>query len=185
MSANSQEYEYIVSKINSLRESYPFLRDKADAYVFSALCVKSNFYKNPAIPLYDRDLEEIIVDRVSDGGVDILLSDPSSESSDLVIGQSKFYQTIRFDDVLNALYKMADFYKDMIKGRTDYVNEEVQRRFLTLNSDVGEESNIIFVFYTSAPKGRISIERLQERFKERFPENNNIELSVLFFLLRI
>ena len=125
MSANSQEYEYIVRKINSLRENYPFLRNKTDAYVFSALCVKSNFYKNPAIPLYDSDLEEIIVDRVSDGGVDILLADPSSESSDLVIGQSKFYQTIRFDDVLNALYKMADFYKDMIKGRTDYVNEEV------------------------------------------------------------
>ncbi|MBQ3450230.1 MAG: AIPR family protein, partial [Synergistaceae bacterium] len=180
MSANSQEYEYIVSKIASLRESYPFLRNKTDAYVFSALCVKSNFYKNPAIPLNDSDLEEIIVDSISDGGVDILLTDPSSESSDLIIGQSKFYRTIKFDDVINALYKMADFYKDMIKGQTAYVNGEVQRRFLTLNSDVGEESKIIFVFYTSAPRGKISVERLQERFKERFSENSNIELSVLF-----
>lgn len=81
-------YEYIVSKIHSLKDAYPSLRNKPDEYVFSALCVKANFFKNPALVLNESDFDDIVVDGQYDGGVDILLSDPNSEGSDLVIGQS-------------------------------------------------------------------------------------------------
>ena len=100
-------YDQILGKIHSLKEYYPSLRNKPNDYVFSALCVKANFYKNPALELRDSDINEIIVDGQYDGGVDFLLSDPNSEESDLVIGQSKFYQAITRDDVQNALLKMA------------------------------------------------------------------------------
>ena len=80
--------------IKSMKELYPSLRNKSNEYVFSALCVKSNFYKNPALVLNESDFAEIVVDSRCDGGVDILLSDPNSEGADLIIGQSKFYKNI-------------------------------------------------------------------------------------------
>lgn len=180
MPTTQTSYEFITEKIRTMKDTYPSLRNKPDAYVFSALSVKSNFYKNPALVLNDADFDDIIVDGQYDGGVDFLLSDPNSEGADLVIGQSKFYESIQFDDVQNAMTKMALFYKDMARGQYEQVNPTVQRRFLTLQSDIGEESKIHFVFYTSAPKSGIHRDRIEKRFREQFTEASNIEVSILF-----
>ena len=149
MAVGDTSYDYIQSKIKSYKDTYPSLRSKPDEFVFSALAVKSNYYKNPAIEFTENEFESIIVDGQYDGGVDVLLTDPNSETSDLVIGQSKFYKNISAEDVTNALTKMALFYKDMIQGHYEQVNQKVQGRFLSLNSEVGEESKIFFVLYTS------------------------------------
>lgn len=173
-------YDLIAEKIHAMKETYPSLRNKPDAYVFSALCVKSNFYKNPALILSEEELNEIVVDGQYDGGVDILLCDPNAEGADLVIAQSKFYRTIQYDDVLNAMIKMALFYKDMIRGQYEQVNSTVQRRFLTLESDIGDESKIHFVFYTSAIQSGIRRDRIEKKFREQFAGISNIEVSILF-----
>ena len=173
-------YDFISSKISSLKDAYPSLRSKPDAYVFSALAVKSNYYKNPALLLTEADLEDIIVDGQYDGGVDILVSDPNTEASDLVIGQSKYYQTITNEDVFNALTKMASFYKDMKSGHYEQVNAKVQSRFLSLDSEVGDESKIQFVFYTSAPQNNIRRDRLKRKFLELFEDSSNFEVYIYF-----
>lgn len=180
MPTHLPSYEYIKSKIKTLKDTYPSLRQKPDEYVFSALCVRANYYKNPALILNDSDFEDIIVDGQYDGGVDILLNDPNSENLDLVIGQAKFWRTIAYEDVLNAMIKMALFYKDMIRGQYEQVNETVQRRFLTLNSEIGEESKIRFVFYTSAPQSGIRRDRIEKKFREQLVGLDNIEVSILF-----
>lgn len=173
-------YEFIAEKIRAMKDTYPSLRSKSDAHVFSALCVKSNFYKNPALILSEAELDDIIVDGQYDGGVDFLLSDPNTEGADLVIGQSKFYVAIQYDDVLNAMIKMALFYKDMVRGQYEQVNATVQHRFMTLQSDVGDESKIHFVFYTSAPQAGIRRDRIEKKFREQFTGISNIEVSILF-----
>lgn len=175
-------YDYISGKINALKDTFPSLRNKPDDYVFSALAVKSNYYKNPALVLNETDFDEFIVDGQYDGGVDVLLSDPNSETSDMVIGQSKYYQSISFDDAFNALTKMASFYKDMMQGHYEHVNEKVQARFLSLYSDVGEESKIQFVLYTSAPQNNIRKDRLTKKFKDLFVDidSSNFEVIILF-----
>lgn len=175
----SSDYEYIAAKIDTLR-SYDFFRNRPDSYIFSALCIKSHFYKNPALIVNQNELEDMIIDGAYDGGVDFLLTDPSSETCDIAIGQSKFYKNITFDEALNALIKMANFYKDMMSGVFDGINEKVQQRFLTLDSETGEESKIIFVLCTSAPQGKINIDRLENKFKEQFSDSSNIEVSILF-----
>lgn len=109
----SSSYELIKNKIDALKSAYPSLRAKTDDYVFSALCIKSNLYKNPAHILNEQDFGDMIVDGQYDGGVDVLLTDPNSDTSDLIIGQSKFYTSISGENVMNALTKMALFYKDM------------------------------------------------------------------------
>ena len=156
------------------------MRGKSDEYVFSALCVKSNLYKNPALILNENDFDDIIVDGQYDGGVDVLLTDPNSDTSDLVIGQCKFYTTIRSEDVSNAMLKMALFYKDMLQGHYEEVNTKVQRRFLSLNSEIGEESKIHFIFYTSAPQKGTRRDRIEKKFRDQFSDSSNIEVSILF-----
>lgn len=173
-------YKYISDKINGLRTQYSSLRSRTDNYVFSVLCVKANFYKNPALVLNDSDFAEIIVDSPNDGGADILLTDPNSESSDLIIGQSKFYKDISSEIVLNAMLKMARFYNDMKAGHYELFNVQVQHRFMSLHSEIGDESKIKFVFYTSAPKKNISKARLEKIFREQFTNSSAIEISILF-----
>ena len=182
MSTVLTSYDFITGKINSLKDAYPSLRNRPNEYIFSALAVKASYYKNPALILNESDFDDFIVDGQYDGGVDILLSDPNSETSDMVIGQSKYYQSISFDDAFNALTKMASFYKDMLQGHYEQVNEKVQARFLSLNSDVGEESKIQFVLYTSAPQNNIRKDRLTKKFKDLFVDidPNSIEVKILF-----
>lgn len=180
MPVTRSSYAFIAEKIKAMKEAYPSLRNKPNEYVFSALCVKSNFYKNPALILNEAEFDDIIVDGQYDGGADILLSDPNTESADIVIGQSKFYTAIQYEDVLNSMIKMALFYKDMIRGQYENVNSAVQRRFMTLYSDIGEESKVRFVFYTSAPQSRIRRDRIEKKFREQFTGISSIEVSILF-----
>ena len=173
-------YDYIMDKINEMKAQYPSFRSQSKDYVFSALCIKSNFYKNPSLILNESDFAEMIVDSPNDGGADILLSDPNSEGSDLVIGQSKFYKDISSEIVLNAMLKMARFYNDMKAGHYEQFNLQVQHRFMSLHSEIGEESKIKFVFYTSAPKKNISKARIEKIFREQFTNSGEIEVSILF-----
>ena len=173
-------YNYIADKINALKSQYPSLRSKPDDYVFSVLCVKATFDKNSEPTLTENDFAEIIVDSQRDGGVDILFSDPNSEEVDLVIGQSKFYKSISYEDVLNAMFKMANFYKDMLEGHFEQVNDKVQRRFIKLTDEMDDESKIRFVFYTSALKNKIDKSRIERKFREQFTSSHAIEVNILF-----
>lgn len=173
-------YDVILNKISEMRTNFPVLRKKTDDFVFSALCLKNTFFKNPVLNFTEDIILESIVDGRADGGVDILINDPNVETNDLVICQSKFYENISYDDVADAIHKMIDFYKNMDNGNYEAVNQTVQKRFLTLNSEIGDESKIVFVFYTSASKNSIRIDRLNKIVKEEFKNDNKFELQVYF-----
>ena len=173
-------YEFITAKINQLKEKYPSLRARTDDYVFSALCIKANFYKSPSLVLNESDFAEMIVDSSGDGGVDILLSDPNSETSDLIIGQSKLYKKINSEQMLNAVRKMADFYNDMRMGHYERFNDHVRSRFRKLYAEIGDESKIHFVLYTSAPKNRIDLRRIKSKFLDMLNDTGAIELDIFF-----
>ena len=51
MPSSVSSHDFIKEKVKALKDTYPSLRSKRDEYVFSALCVKANFYKNPALVL--------------------------------------------------------------------------------------------------------------------------------------
>ena len=174
-------YSYITDKINEMKEKYPSMRTRPDYYVFSALCVEAHFYKNPENVLNESEFEEIVVDGCNDGGTDIILIDPDSETGDLVIGQSKFYTSISKDDVISALQKMVLFYNEMKAGHYEQFNSRVQSRFLTLEPEKGEEAKIHFVFYTSAPSPRkCDAECVKKQILSQFQNPNEIEVSIFF-----
>lgn len=174
-------YSYITEKINKFKEKFPSLCTKPDYYIFSALCIEAHFYKNPENVIDENDFEEIIVDGCNDGGADFILNDPDSENCDLVIGQSKFYKKISKNDILDSFNKMVLFYKEMKSGHYEQFNPHAQSRFLTLDSDTGEESKIHFVFYTSALSPRnFDIESVKKQIIKEFPNSDAIELSIFF-----
>lgn len=172
-------YDFIKEKITYLKETYPSLRQTKDDYAFSALCIKSDYYKNPSFDFNDKTITDMMVDGTNDGGVDAMFTDPNSDSMDLVLVQSKFYQKITYEDIINAITKMVNFYNDMKKG-TFSCNDKTNTKFANLYAEVGEESKVIFVLYTSAPKNRISSNRYEEKFKALFKNSENFQLRVLF-----
>ena len=178
---NNEMYDFITRKIQSLKAGSNYLRNKSDPIAFTALAVKTNFYKNPSLVFNEETIKDFLVDGVSDGGVDAILLDPNNrDSGDLVLIQSKYYQTITFDDVQDAVLKLINFYKNMDQGNYQIANPVVQRRFISLNAEVGDESKIHFVFYTSAPKNNIRKDRLEKLIKDNFRDPSRFDLSLYF-----
>lgn len=180
MPANRNHYDEISEKISTLKRDFSSLRDKTDDYAFSALCVRANYYKNPALSYTDDTIKSIIVDGQYDGGVDAMLLDPNSDENNLVLVQSKHYTDITFDNVRDAVQKLILFYKEMDRGEYQNVNQNVQRRFLSLNAEVGEESKVCFVFYTSAPQNGIRRDRIEKLLKDHFADPSRYEISLYF-----
>ena len=173
-------YQTISTKLQSLKTAFPCLREVKDEYAFTVLCVKSNYFKNPSLSFTEAEIDDLLVDSVKDGGVDALFSDPNSETNNLIICQSKYYENITFDAVRDAVSKMILFYKAMDRGEYETVNERVQRRFLSLNAEVGEESKVCFVFYTSAPKNGIREDRIRKLLDEHGLNSVNFEIQLYF-----
>jgi len=171
---------FLREKLSNFKKSYPFLQSKEDHYAFTGLALKANLYKSPSISLMENDLQKIMVDGAYDGGVDALLLDPNSETSDLVICQGKYYTTISYEDIKASIEKMISFYKDMQNGVYGSINERVQNLFQTLNAEVGDESKVRFVIYTSAPKNRIREDRISKILKDHFTDTSKYELEVYF-----
>lgn len=177
--ANS-EYDLITEKINNLKTNYPKLLNKNESYLFTVLSIKSNLYKNPSLILREDEIESMIVDGSCDGGVDALLSDPNSETSDLILVQSKFHQNISFQEISSAITKLVNFYKSMVKGDYEKVSDKVINRFATLNAEIGEESSIIFKFYTSAPRNGTQNRRIEKTFNALIGNDSRLKLEVYF-----
>lgn len=176
----SNEYEFISQKIDDLKRDRIFLRDKNNEFVFTALCVKANFYKNPAFSFDGEELVDTLVDGSYDGGVDAILSDPNSDNNDIVLVQSKFYKDISTDAIQAAVNKMIDFYNRMESGNYETTRIEVQNRYLSLAADVGDESKVVFAFYTSAPKKGIRTKTIEKKFNDTFKDTEKYELRLLF-----
>lgn len=68
----------------------------------------------------------------------------------------------------------------MERGEYEIANEKVQRRFLSLNAEVGEESKICFVFYTSALKNGIREDRITKLLQEYGLDSNKFEIQLYF-----
>ncbi|MBD5626542.1 MAG: hypothetical protein HDQ90_03455, partial [Desulfovibrio sp.] len=95
---DSNSYGLIKNRIYNFKKDYPYLQNKSDDYVFSAVALQAIFYQNPSLQFSDQQITADITDGKNDGGIDVLFLDPNSEEAlDLVIGQGKFYTNISKD----------------------------------------------------------------------------------------
>lgn len=180
MAAN-QNFTTIVARINSMKGMYPFLKNKADDYVFSALCIKYSVFKNPSLTLSESELMDCIVDGVNDGGADFLLLDPNNnEASDMMISQAKYWSKFSAEDAKNAVNKMIDFFQKLRASDFNNVRPEVVSRFQKCFAETGDESKFIFSLYISAPQNSIRIKTLKKIVEDRLGDEDKYELRVFF-----
>ena len=181
MAANDVTNSIIKQKIHTIKSQYPFLTNKSDDFAFSAVCIKNSIYKNPSLILTNQFLEDSIIDGTNDGGADFIMLDPNNkDAADLIIGQSKYYSSISFEDAKNAISKMIDFFismKNCDYGKTRY---DVVQRFTSLFAEIGDESKIRFMLFTSAPKNGINESRLKKILENRLGSEDKFELQVFF-----
>ena len=164
MLMEKDSYDFIKEKIDSYKKQYASLRELDDCYVFSAVAFKCDYYKDPRNTIGESDINNILVDGSGDGGVDVIADIYDDDRTDLVLCQSKFKRETSYEEVSNAVKKMYQFYVDMSSGRYSDKSQKVCRQFLNCNEDVGDESKIVFVFYTSAPRKNIRVRRLEGEF---------------------
>lgn len=174
-------FEFINNKIHSMKTEYSRLSSETYDHIFAALCVRATYFKNPSLAFNNDVIDKFLVDSVKDGGVDAILNDPSSEASDLILCQAKFWKTITYDDVRNAVSKLITFYKSMVRGEYEIANSKVQREFLSLNAEVGDESKICFVLFVSAQRNSIREDRVQKLLIDAGLDTNRYEI-VLYFI---
>ncbi|MDE6474198.1 MAG: AIPR family protein [Clostridia bacterium] len=172
--------KFINDKIHSMKTEYSRLSSETDDHIFATLCVRATYFKNPSLAFNNEVIDRFLTDSTGDGGVDAILSDPSSEASDLILCQAKHWQTIKYDDVRNAVSKLIAFYKCMDRGEYEIANSKVQREFLSLNAEVGDESKVCFVLYVSAPKNGIREDRIQKLLIDEGLDPNRYEISLYF-----
>ncbi len=178
--SSENNYSFISDKIHSVKNLFSSLNSEPDHYIFSVLCVKSIFFKDPSLN-FNEDNFEMFVDGRCDGGADFILNDPDpNENSDLIIGQSKYYQTISQEVVKNAMLKMANFYNDMLEGHFETVNEKTAEIFQKCNAERSDDSKVKFIFCTSAQKNRINKEKIEKKFKEQLKSSDNVEILFYF-----
>ena len=177
----NNNYQIIKEKIEKMKSEYGSLLKRTDDYAFSALALKCNVYKNPSLIFDDEVITDAIVDGPGDGGADILINDPNSDTSDLMICQSKFYEAISYDEIAGSINKMISFYKDMKVGKYASYSDKVSSRYALVNSEKSqEEGKTKFVFYTSAPKPNTKkINNIKKIILDSFSDET-IELEMYF-----
>lgn len=100
--------------IERLREKYPVYKNYQKYHIFTILCIKYFFFSEAGIS-FDQDIvEEYLTDGANDGGIDAIFNDPTSESNDMIIVQSKFYENTELgtDNVAGELYKINETLKN-------------------------------------------------------------------------
>lgn len=178
---DSNSYGLIKNRIYNFKKDYPYLQNKSDDYVFSAVAVQAIFYQNPALQFSDQQIIDDITDSKSDGGIDILLIDPNSEEApDLVIGQGKFYTSISKDNIYDAIEKMYRAFNDLESGKYEEFNTKIQSKFTSLYPDIGDESKINFYFYTSAPQKGIRKNAIIEKIKRNIFNSDKYDIKIYF-----
>lgn len=180
MAANAS-FPTISSRIQSIRGLFPALKNKADDFVFSALCIKYSIYKNPSLSLSETELMDSIVDGSKDGGADFILLDPdNTEASDMIIAQAKYWEKITAEEAKNAVNKLVDFFLMLRASDFPKVRAEVASRFQRTYAETGEESKFIFALYVSSPQNSIRIQSLKKIINERLGDDDRYELRVFF-----
>ncbi len=134
--------------IERLREKYPVYKNYQRYHIFTILCIKYFFFSEAGIS-FDQDIvEEYLTDGANDGGIDAIFNDPTSESNDVIIVQSKFYENTELgtDNVAGELYKINETLKKIQSNKVSEFNEKVVSAYRNATSQMEDNGSIRIVF---------------------------------------
>lgn len=142
---------FVDTHIQDLKEKYPEIRSYDDFHVFTLLCIKYFFYAETE-ESFDMDLvRDYLTDGAKDGGIDAIFNDPTSETNDVIIVQSKYYDKTKLtnDVVLSSIGKIVDTLKDLQNNKIKNYSEHLVSAYRNATSEQDEDGNFRIYFFTS------------------------------------
>lgn len=165
-----EEHNYIKERIATLKSEIPVYRTMQDYHVFTIMCLKYFFFSDGAT--FDPDAAaEFLTDGANDGGIDAIFNDPNSEGNDMIIVQSKYYEStpLTGQDVAGELYKITETIKSIDNFRVAGINERVVSAYRNAKSQMEDSGVIRVVFFTSyAPKNKRERTKIEKGNAEIF-----------------
>lgn len=165
-----EENNYIKERIATLKSEIPAYRAMQDYHVFTIMCLKYFFFSDGAA--FDPDVAvEYLTDGANDGGIDAIFNDPNSEGNDMIIVQSKYYEStpLTGQDVAGELYKITETIKAIDNFRVADLNEKVVSAYRNAKSQMEDSGVIRVVFFTSyAPKNKRERTKIEKGNAEVF-----------------
>ena len=127
-----------------------------DYHVFTIMCLKYFFFSDRVA--FDPDVAvEYLTDGANDGSIDAIFNDPNSEGNDMIIVQSKYYEStpLTGQDVAGELYKITETIKAIDNFRVADLNEKVVSAYRNAKNQMEDSGVIHVVFFTShAPQNK-------------------------------
>ena len=155
--------DIIKEHIDAMKAANPSLRTMQDYEVFTLLCIKYFFYSD-GTP-FDLDIvSEYITDGTNDGGIDAIFNDPTSDTNDVIIVQSKNYEKTKLtsENIAGELNKISDTIKKLDNFKASGLNEKVKTAYSTAKSLKDESGVVRVVFFTSyAPASKKESNKLR------------------------
>ena len=165
-----EDQNYIKERIAALKSEIPAYRQLQDYHVFTLMCLKYFFFSDGAA--FDPDSAlEFLTDGANDGGIDAVFNDPNSEGNDMVIVQSKYYEStpLTGQDVAGELYKITQTIKSIDNFKVANLNENVLSAYRNAKSQMEDSGEIRIVFFTSySPKNKRERTKIEKCNTELF-----------------
>ena len=173
-----EQINFIEERMDALRTTNKIFQDMQDYHLFTVLCMKYFFF-NEDKEFSPEDIATYLTDGANDGGIDAVFNDPTSESNDVVIVQSKFYENtmLHDSDVAEELYKITETIKNIDKYKVAGINENVVTAYRNAISQMEDNGNIRIVFFTSySPKNKRERNKFEKSNSDLF-KNYDLEMN--------
>ena len=145
------ENAFITSHVKSFAEKYPIYKGEKDYIVFTAMCIEYFYYQTPGSYFDPETVLRFISDGANDGGIDAALNDESSDGNDLILIQSKFYNSasVTQSQIIGEFSKIAETVKKLDKFQVDGYSQRMVSAYKNAVSNMEEEGKRRVVFFTS------------------------------------
>ncbi len=168
------ESDFIPSQIKVLIKNYPSLKNEQDYHIFTLLCLKYFYFSDPGTS-FDPKLiiQDYITDGKDDGGIDAVFNDPTSESNDVIIVQSKYYDSssLKGEEVAAELIKIATTLRDMNNRKFQGYNPSVVTAYQNSLNAKADDGEVKIVFFTSfKPRTIRSRNKIEKIVRENFKD---------------
>ncbi len=136
MNENLEKLKMLCDKIN-------YTGNTSSEFLFTASCVDYfYFFKNMGI----NDVSDGLVDGANDGGIDFIYTD----SDKIYLIQGKSSNSMSYNDVRDALFKIAETFENLVSKRYLNYSDRLTRAFVNNYEMFRNEPNVEFVLFTKS-----------------------------------
>jgi hypothetical protein len=163
-----------------LKEKYPKFSELKDYELFTIFCLKTYFFAESNVP-FDPDIViDYLTDGSKDGGVDAIFNDPSSNSNDMIIVQSKYYnsQEVNVHNIIEELSKINKTIKNLNENKVSDYSAKIVSQYRLTSSQLEDDAKIRVYFFTSyIPSTKKDRNKIQDEVEQYFSKFDDISLN--------